>query len=526
MFWGRQRAQASVGGRINLYLLGIDIGTTGTKVVLINEEGKVVGSTTEEYPLYTPQPGWAEQNTEDWWRATKAAIRAILFQSRIHPRDIKGIGLSGQMHGAVLLGKNHEVLRPPILWCDQRTAAECQWITEKAGNELKEITCNPALTGFTAPKVVWVRRHEPEVYHKIDKILLPKDYIRFRLTGVFATEVSDASGTLFLDVKKRKWSEEILSLLEIPMKQMPEVYESPIPSGEITKEAARETGLHPGTPVVGGGGDQAAGAVGTGVVKSGIISSTIGTSGVVFAFTDEVKIDALQRVHSFCHAVPGKWHIMGVMLSAGGSFQWFRNQLGGLERELARILEIDPYEILTQEANRAPVGSEGLIFLPYLMGERTPHANPNARGGWIGLTMRHTKSHLARAIMEGVTYGLRDSLEIIKELGTPTQQIRASGGGGKSSLWRQIQADIFGCEIVTINATEGPAFGVALLAGVGTGIYSTVEEACEKTIKITSHTQPIEKNVHLYEEYYRIYRSLYPPLKPVFDALSRMVING
>jgi len=425
----------------------------------------------------------------------------------------------------VLLGKNNEVLRPPILWCDQRTAEECQWMMEKMGKELREKACNPALTGFTSPKVLWVRRYEPDTYRKINKVLLPKDYIRFRLTGVFATEVSDASGTLFLDVKKRRWSKEILSLLEIPQEWMPEVYESPVPSGEITQEAARETGLHPGTPVVGGGGDQAAGAVGNGVVKSGIISSTIGTSGVVFAFTDEVRVDPQQRVHSFCHAVPGKWHIMGVMLAAGGSFQWFRNQLGGLEKELARILEIDPYEILTQEASRAPVGSEGLIFLPYLMGERTPHADPNAKGVWIGLTMRHTKAHLTRSIMEGVAYGLRDSLEIIKELGTPIQQIRASGGGGKSSLWRQIQADIFGCEMVTINATEGPAFGVALLAGVGTGIYSTVVEACEKTIKITSRTQPIKNNVRIYDEYYHIYRYLYPPLKPVFDNLSRIVLS-
>ncbi len=510
---------------MGLYLLGIDIGTTGVKAVLINEEGEVVASVLKEYLLYTPQPGWAEQDAEDWWQATKESVRRILTQSRIPPQEIKGIGLSGQMHGAVLLGKNNEVLRPPILWCDQRTAEECQWMSEKIGNELREKACNPALTGFTAPKVLWVRRHEPDTYRKITKILLPKDYIRLRLTGVFATEVSDASGTLFLDVKKRKWSEEILTLLEIPREWMPQVYESPVPSGEITRQAAQETGLHPGTPVVGGGGDQAAGAVGNGVVKSGIISSTIGTSGVVFAFTDEVKVDPQQRVHSFCHSVPGKWHIMGVMLAAGGSFQWFRNQLGGLEKELARILEIDPYEILTQEASRAPVGSEGLVFLPYLMGERTPHADPNAKGVWIGLTMRHTKAHLTRAIMEGVAYGLRDSLEIIKELGTPIQQVRASGGGGKSSLWRQIQADIFGYEMVTINATEGPAFGVALLAGVGTDIYSTVEEACEKTIKITSRTQPIEKNVRIYDEYYRIYRSLYPPLKPVFDNLSRIVLT-
>lgn len=506
------------------YLLGIDIGTSGTKTILIKEDGSISATAFADYQLIYPKPGWAEQNTEDWWVATKKTIKECLRKSRIKPGDIKGIGLSGQMHGSVFLDKNNKVLYPAILWCDQRTYKECDEITKKVGaKKLTKWVCNPALTGFTAPKILWFRKNEPELYDKIAKILLPKDYIRFKLTGEFASEVSDASGTLLFDVKNRKWSDNILSALKIDKKLLPVVFESHIVSGEITDKAADETGLAKGTPVVGGGGDQAAGAVGNGVVKTGIISSTIGTSGVVFAFTDKIKTDEKQRIHSFCHAVPCKWHIMGVMLSAGGSFQWFRNNLADVEKDEAAKKGIDTYEILTKKASLPPVGSEGLIFLPYLMGERTPHADPHARGVFFGISMRHTKGHLIRAIMEGVTYGLRDSLEIIREMDIPIKQIRASGGGARSKLWRQIQADVFNTEIVTINFEEGPAFGVAILAGVGAKVYKNVSEACDSIIKVSSRIEPIKENVKIYNDYYPIYKSLYKDLKHEFSNLAEKV---
>lgn len=506
------------------YLMGIDVGTTGTKTILIEETGKVVCSSLKEYPLYTPRPNWAEQNPEDWWTATVGSIKEVLIRSGINGEEIKGIGLSGQMHGAVLVDKDHEVLRPCILWCDQRTSKQCEYITETIGKkQLIELTCNPALTGFTAGKIIWVRDNEPQVYERIFKVLLPKDYIRFRLTGSFATEVSDASGTLLLDVKRRRWSEEVLEKLDIDRDFMPECYESPVISGEITCEVSRLTGLRAGTPVVGGGGDQAAQGVGNGIVEEGIISSTIGTSGVVFAFSDKVKVDPLGRVHTFCHAVPGKWHIMGVMLSAGGSLRWFRDNLGAEEINKAGKQGVDPYEILTQEASTVKAGCEGLIFLPYLAGERTPHADPNAKGVFFGLTIRHKKAHLIRSIMEGVCYGLRDSLEIIKELGVPLKEMRASGGGARSSLWRQIQASVNNLEQATMNVTEGAAFGAALLAGVGVGVYESVEEACEETIKIIDRVFPVEEEIKTYEKYYRIYRSLYPILKNSFSEMNKVV---
>lgn len=355
------------------YLMGVDVGTTGTKTLLCNEEGEILARSLEEYPLSTPQPNWAEQDPEDWWKATVASIRKVIKDSGVDSRDIRGLGLSGQMHGAVIIDKDYQVLRPCILWCDQRTADQCCYITEKIGRKrLIELVSNPALTGFTAPKIVWIRENEPQIYEKVHKILLPKDYIRFRLTGNFATEVSDASGTLLFDVKGRKWSGEMLDKLEISPDLMPECYESSEVSGEILKEAAGLTGLRQGMPVVGGGGDQAAGAVGNGVVEPGIISSTLGTSGVVFAFSEEVKVDPQLRVHTFCHAIPGKWHLMGVMLSAGGSLRWFRDILGQEEIRIAQEKGLDPYEILTAEAREAPLGSEGLIFLPYLMGKEPP----------------------------------------------------------------------------------------------------------------------------------------------------------
>lgn len=384
--------------------LGIDVGTSGTKTLAMRHDGKILASTTVEYPLSSPKPGWSEQNPEDWWNASVKSIKQVLKAGKIKPADVKGIGLSGQMHGSVFLDKNHDVIRPAILWNDQRTAAECDEIESRAGGRKKLINmvANPALTGFTAPKILWLRNHEPRNYAKTKQILLPKDYVRFRLTGEFATEVSDASGTLLLDVKKRRWSKSLLDKLEIDPALLPQVYESEDVSGTLTESIAKQLGLPAGVPVVGGGGDQAAGAVGNGIVRRGVISATLGTSGVVFAHSDEVQVDPEGRVHTFCHAVRGKWHVMGVVLSAGGSLQWYRNQLGEAEIKAAKRKKIDPYELITQQAAQAAAGCEGLYFLPYLTGERTPHADPNARGAWIGLSLRHGREHLIRSVMEEI----------------------------------------------------------------------------------------------------------------------------
>ncbi len=501
------------------YLLGIDIGTSGTKVIAIDENGHLIASATREYPLYTPRPLWAEQNADDWWDATCACLQEIVGE--IPAEEIAGIGLSGQMHGLVMLDAADKPLRPAILWCDQRTQKQCDWITETVGRDtLVAETCNPVLTGFTAPKIIWVRDHEPEIYQRARKYLLPKDYIRLRLSGAFATEVSDASGTSLLNVPERRWSDKVLSALQIDRNYLPEVYESCEVSGQVSELGARATGLRVGTPIVGGGGDQAAGAVGNGIVQSGIISVTTGTSGVVFAFADKPTVDPDLRVHTFCHAVPDKWHIMGVMLSAGGSLRWYRDELCAPEKRVASLIGVDPYEIIAKEAERVAPGSEGLIFLPYLTGERTPHPDPNARGAWIGLTVRHGKAHLARSVMEGVSFGLRDSLEILRSMNVSIGNVRASGGGARSSLWRQIQADTFNYPLSTINVDEGPALGAALLAGVGAELYSSVVEACSSVIKVVSSTPVIEENARVYEKQYQIYRALYPALKDSFEALS------
>ncbi|MCL6588637.1 MAG: xylulokinase [Firmicutes bacterium] len=506
------------------YLLGIDIGTSGTKTLLIDESGRIVSSATDSYPLSTPKPLWAEQNPGDWWHATISTIRNVLIESKVDPAEIKAIGLTGQMHGAVFLDERNQVIRPSILWCDQRTEAECNWITEVIGKEkVVELTSNPVLTGFTAGKIIWLRNNEPENFAKVRKVLLPKDYIRFKLTGEFASDVSDASGTSLFNVKERKWADEMLDGIGIPREWMPRVYESPEITGKVTEEAAEMTGLNAGTPVVGGGGDQAAGAVGNGVVETGIISSTVGTSGVVFAFADKPVVDPGLRVHTFCHAVPGKWHVMGVMLSAGGSLRWYRDTLADVEVAEARKRGVDPYEVLSEEVASVEPGCEGLIFLPYLTGERTPYADPNARGAFFGITLRHTKRHFVRAVYEGVAYGLRDSFEILHEMQVPIKQVRASGGGARSAVWRQIQADITGMEHVTINVDEGPAFGAALLASVGIGIYPSVEEACRSTIKVVSSTHPNFKNKALYDRFYAVYRALYPALKEQFRIVSEIV---
>lgn len=502
-------------------LLGIDIGTSGTKTLLISPEGRILARATQEYPLATPRPGWAEQDPEHWWQATCATIREVLARAGVRGTEIGGVGLSGQMHGSVFLDSQDQVLRPALLWCDQRTAAQCAWITERVGAErVVELTSNPVLTGFTAPKVIWLREHEPENYARVRKVLLPKDYVRLKLTGAYATEVSDASGTALFHVRERRWADELLDRIEVPREWLPEVHESPVASARISRLGAEATGLAEGTPVVGGGGDQAAGAVGNGIVEAGLVSSTVGTSGVVFAHCAEPRIDPKLRVHTFCHAVPGAWHVMGVMLSAGGSLRWYRDTLGQLEQAVARVMRVDPYTILAEEAAATRPGCEGLIFLPYLTGERTPYADPNARGAFFGLTLRHDKRHTTRAVLEGVAYGLRDSFEILQEMGVPIREVRASGGGARSELWRQIQTDVTGYEHVTINVDEGPAFGVALLAGVGTGVWNSVAEACRATIRITSTAQPNPASAAVYNEYYPVYRQLYAALREPFAAVA------
>lgn len=503
------------------YLLGIDIGTSGTKAIAIDESGKLVATAGAEYELLTPHPMWAEQHPQDWWEAVALCCRQIT--SQLPAEEIAGIGLSGQMHGLVMLDRAGEVLRPAILWCDQRTQAQCDYITDTVGKEtLIAETANPVLTGFTAPKIIWVRDNEPEILDKAVMHLLPKDYIRYKLTGEFATEVSDASGTSLLNVPERRWSTVVLDKLGIPIENLPRVYESYEISGTISASAAAKTGLKVGTPVVGGGGDQAAGAVGNGIVQSGIISVATGTSGVVFAFADTPAVDPELRVHTFCHAVPGKWHVMGVMLAAGGSLRWYRDTIALSEKNVAAHMKADPYELITRQAATVAPGSEGLIFLPYLSGERTPHPDPQARGAFIGLTLRHTKAHMARSVLEGVSFGLRDSLEILKSMGVSIGNVRCSGGGAKSEIWRQIQADIFNFPLSTIAIDEGPALGVALLAGVGAGIYGSVEEACSSVVKVARGASVNEEHARIYEGYYDVYRSLYPALKPQFAALGSL----
>jgi len=503
------------------YLIGIDVGTTGVKTLVIDEAGHVLGSAVSEYPMYTPRPQWAEQDPEDWWQATILSIRQALQVSAIEPESIVGVGLTGQMHGMVMLDAQGQVLRRCIMWNDQRTAAQCEWIMNLIGRErFLELTLNPALPGFTAPKIIWTRENEPDVYARAAKVLLPKDYIRYRLTGVYATEVSDASGTVLLDVSQRKWSTPVLQQLNIPAEWMPTCVESPEITGKIMPQVADMTGLPAGLPVVGGGGDQAASGVGSGIVQPGLVSVTMGTSGVVFAYTEQPTRDPEGRLHTFCHAVPDKWHVMGVTLSAGGSFRWLRDTLGLAEKNVAALSGVDPYEILTAEASRVQAGCEGLLFLPYLTGERTPYADPNARGAFFGLTLRHDKRHMVRSVLEGVAYSLRDSIELFRDLGVPIQQVRAAGGGARSLVWRQILADVFGAELVTINVADSTAYGSALLAGGGVGIYRDVPEACNATIRIVERVEPNTENQAVYNEYYPVYRSLYRSLKPAFDAVA------
>jgi xylulokinase len=504
--------------------LGIDIGTSGTKTLAIDARGTILADAMETYPCYVPKPLWSEQNPEDWWQATIKSVRKVLQKAKLKPAEVKGIGLSGQMHGSVFLDKRDRVIRRAILWNDQRTAAECAEMERRVGGrrQLIKLVANPALTGFTAPKILWLRNHEPKNFEKTCKILLPKDEIRRRMTGQYATEVSDASGMLLLDVARRSWSKKLLSALELDIDLFARCYESEDVTGRLTAAAAKVLGLTPDCIVVGGAGDCAAGAVGNGIVTQGLMSTSLGTSGVMFVHSDQVKIDPEGRVHTFCHAVRGTWHMMGVNLSAGGSLQWFRNELCQADWSRAKRAKKEIYDLLIGEAQPVPAGSQGLFFLPYLSGERTPHADPDARGCFVGLTLAHTRGHMIRAILEGVTYAMRDSLAIFEDLGVPIRQIRASGGGARSPLWRQIQADMFGRKVVTINTEEGPAYGVALLAAVGGGEFKDVREACAATIRVAEETSPTRSTRKYYDRALPIYRQLYRSLKDDFKRIAAL----
>lgn len=495
-----------------MYWLGIDIGTGGSRALLVDEKGKVVaGVTAPHEDMRMDRPLWAEQRPENWWDAAKIAIRGVLAEAGVSGADVKAIGLSGQMHGLVLLDAENNVIRPSLIWCDQRSQAQVDAINQTVGKEdVVSYTANPMLTGFTLPKLLWVRDNEPANFARAKKLLLPKDYIRFCLTGEHATEVSDASGTGLLDVVTRRWSKEMAERLKLDSSLLPTVKESVEVTGQVTPEAAEATGLASGTPVVGGGGDQAASGVGNGIVTPGIASCTIGTSGVVFAHLDRPRYDQQGRVHTFCHAVKGKWHVMGVTQGAGLSLQWFRNQFApGLD-----------YDALTTEAATSPPLSRGLFWMPYMMGERTPHLDPYARGGWFGITAKHTRADLVRAILEGVAYSQRDCLKLVEEVGSDVQKVRLSGGGARSPFWRQMFADIFATAVSTLDNQEGSAFGAALIAMAGSGAFASVEEACAATVHETASLLPRAHSSAAYQRGYEIYSVLYPTLKPIGSLIQ------
>jgi xylulokinase len=506
--------------KIMSHYLGIDIGTSGTKTLLVNAAGVVLAEANAEYPLHQPRPGWTEQDPEDWWKATVKTVRAVIKQAKIKPAAVRAIGLSGQMHGSVFLDKRDQVIRRALLWNDQRTAAECDEITSAAGGRknLIKMVANPALTGFQAPKILWLRNNEKRNFDRLTKVLLPKDEIRRRLTGDYVTEVSDASGTLLLDVVRRKWSTKLLGKLGLDTGLLPRVVESDEVTGTLTATVAKQLGLTTDCKVVGGAGDCAAGAVGNGVVKKGVLSTSIGTSGVMFVHSDQPQYDAAGRLHTFCHAVNGKWHMMGVNLTSGGSLQWW---VDSILRGLSGIPDNKRYDAATAEAQQVAAGSNGLVFLPYLNGERTPHADPTARGSFVGMNLTHTRGHMTRSVMEGITFALRDSLEIIESLGVPVRQIRASGGGSTNPMWRQMQADVFGKKITTLQVEQGPAYGVALLAAVGDGAYRSIESACKATIEIAEETAPNRAATKNYDRIFPIYRDLYGQLKDSMAALSK-----
>ena len=517
---GHSSCQHSMGWFDNqiMKFIGIDVGTSSIKALLVDSSGKVLASSNPEYPFQTPAPLQAETDPEVWWDATCKALNELLKD--VAPESIAGVGLTGQMHGLVILDAHGQVLRPCIMWNDQRSFKECEEMTERLGEaEVLRLTGNPILAGFTAPKLRWVEKNEPEVFSKISKVLLPKDYIRYRLSGEFFSEMSDASGTSMLNVGERKWSDEILSGMGWSKDWLPELTESTIASTKISPDASSQTGLSIGTPVIAGGGDQAAQAVGCGIVQEGMVSATLGTSGVVFAQSDQYRVEPEGKLHAFCHAVPGKWHLMGVMLSAAGSFQWYKNNLGREEQSIEDGGGENAYELLTQSAEQVAAGCEGLVFLPYLSGERTPHPDPHARGAFVGLTLRHSKAHLTRAVLEGVSYGLKDSLSLMQGLGIRPDKVILSGGGARSSLWKQMLADIFESPCSLVNAREGAAYGAALLASVGCEHFSSVEDASASWIEETERVE-MSSNPSRYHKNYEIFQSLYPRLKESFRELS------
>ena len=498
-------------------LLGIDVGTGGSRALVVDEQGKVVASATVEHePFASPQTGWAEQDARDWWRASESAVREVLKADGVRAEDVACVGLTGQMHGAVLLDEADEPLRPSIIWCDVRTHGQCRALTEQVGAErLIRLVSNPALEGFTLPKMLWVREREPELWGRVRSVLLPKDYVRLRLTGEKATDVADASGTLLFDVTHRRWSDEMLELTGIDRSLLPRAFESQEVTGRVSAEGAEATGLREGTPVVAGAGDQAAGAVGMGIVRPGAVSATIGTSGVVFAATDRPALDPKGRVHTFCHAVPERWHVMGVTQGAGLSLRWFRDRFGAGADDGR-----DPYERLGEEAATVPPGSDGVLWAPYLMGERTPHLDPHARAALVGLNASHRRAHVVRAILEGVAFSLRDTFTIFAEMGVPVESIRLGGGGARSRVWRQIQADVYGREVELVEADEGAAYGAALLAGVGGGAWKTVDDACAAAVRVRERTAPDAEGKRLMDERYQIFRAIYPALRRIAEATT------
>ena len=492
--------------------IGLDVGTSGVKAVLLAEGGAIVASAVADYPLLTPRPGWTEQEPEAWWRASCDVLRRLVAQAR---GPIEAIGLTGQMHGAVFLDNDGEVIRPAILWNDQRTAAECAKIEDAVGAvRLREIAGNPALTGFQAPKVLWLRHNEPEAYARVRSLLLPKDFIRFRLSGARASDASDAAGTLLLDLAARDWSDEILSALDIPRDWLPRVYEGPEVTGQVSAAGARATGLADGLPVIAGGGDNAAAAVGCGVVRPGTGFASLGTSGVVFVPSETLEIDPSGALHAFCHAVPGQYHLMGVILSAGGSLRWYRDVIASEQAAAADARGIDPYDEQMAAAAEIAPGADGLFFLPYLAGERTPHMDPFARGGWVGLTLAHDRRHLVRALLEGVSFALRDSLILMQRLGVSPDVLYAVGGGARNAVWRGLLASVLGVPLQRLAVEEGPALGAALLAAVGAGVHADVVAAVEAAVRTQGEPDAPDAALQArYEELHGAFAALYPALR-------------
>jgi len=507
-------------------LLGIDVGTSSTKCALIDDEGRQLAVAENGYSFDSPQPGWAEQDPQSWWLAAVGAIRQVLERSQADPRGIAGVGLTGQMHGLVLLDDAGQVLRPCIMWNDQRSAPQCERLERELGlPRLLALTGNRMLPGFTAPKIAWVREHEPEVWSRVRRILLPKDYLRYRLSGSFLTEASDASGTLLFDCARRRYSDEMLAALGVVPELLPACHEGTEATTKLAADVAALTGLPEALPIVGGGGDQAAQAIGTGTISEGVVSATLGTSGVVFAASRAFRGTADGSLHAFCHAMPGRWHLMGVMLSAAGSLAWFAESLAQDAKRVSIETHTDLYEILCAEASTAPPGCDGLTFLPYLSGERTPHADANARGAFAGLAARHRRPHLVRAVLEGVTFGLVDCLDLVRGAGIEVREVRLTGGGARSPFWRQLCADAFGVPVVTVNASAGAAFGAAILAGAGTGVFTSVDDACARCVHETGRLEPAADRAKLAPGLER-FRSLYPALRPWFSAEAQSPARG